>query len=194
MAKPVIFLHGGPGGNTSIDSTIFFNPAIYRVVLLDQRGAGKSTPVADLRENTSQHLVSDIEALRTHLNISKWHMVFGGSWGSTLSLLYAQTHPDVVGSLVLRGIFTVRKSEIDFTRGPDGAARLYPELYEEFLNHLPSKDRKDPYPAYHALLTSDDAKARLGAAKAYSKWELGISKLIPDPGDFGKLEDETWYV
>jgi proline iminopeptidase len=128
--KPVIFLHGGPGGQTSLPSTIFFDPAVYRVVLLDQRGSGKSEPAAELRENTSQHLVSDIEALRTHLGIEKWHMVFGGSWGSTLSLLYAQTHPERVGSLVIRGIFTVRESERMFTRGFDGTAHIYPELWE----------------------------------------------------------------
>ena len=112
--KPVIFLHGGPGGRTTPSNTLFFNPEIYHVVLLDQRGSGQSLPVAEIRENTSQHLVSDLEALRTHLGIQKWHMVFGGSWGSTLALLYAQTHPEAVGSLVIRGIFTVRKEEITF--------------------------------------------------------------------------------
>ena len=129
--KPVIFLHGGPGGGTSKENTKFFDPAIYRVVLLDQRGAGKSRPVAETRENTTQHLVADIETLREHLDISKWHMVFGGSWGSTLALAYAQTHPSAVGSLVLRGIFCGRKEETDFVNGPTGAAMLFPEEYDK---------------------------------------------------------------
>jgi proline iminopeptidase len=111
--KPVIYLHGGPGGHTTVANTIYFNPTHYRIVLLDQRGAGKSKPSGELRENTSQHLVADLEKLRVHLQIPVWHMVFGGSWGSALALLYAQTYPSVVGSLVLRGIFTVRKSELD---------------------------------------------------------------------------------
>ena len=135
--QPVIFLHGGPGGQTSYSNTIFFDPSFYRVVLLDQRGSGKSEPAAELRENTSQHLVSDLEQLRKHLGLEKWYMVFGGSWGSTLALLYAETHPEAVGSLVIRGIFTVRKEETMFTRGFDGAARLYPELWDEYISFLP---------------------------------------------------------
>lgn len=127
--KPVVYLHGGPGGRTSITDTIFFDPNVYRVILFDQRGSGKSLPVAELRENTSQDLVSDIEALREHLRIPKWHMVFGGSWGSTLALLYAQTHPNMVGSLVIRGIFTMRRSELLWTRGFHGAAYIFPEAF-----------------------------------------------------------------
>lgn len=119
---PVIFLHGGPGGYTQPSNTAFFDPSHYRVVLLDQRGSGKSEPAAELQENTSQHLVADIETLREHLGVEKWGMVFGGSWGSTLALLYAEMHPARVGSLVLRGIFTVRESERMFTRGFDGTA------------------------------------------------------------------------
>lgn len=167
--KPVVFLHGGPGGSTSKASTVFFDPAVYRVVLFDQRGAGKSLPVAELRENTSQLLVSDIEALREHLAITKWHMVFGGSWGSTLSLLYAQTHPEAVGSLVVRGIFTVRESEVQWTRTAGGAGTLFPEAHEEFMNFLPPAERKDPWPAYHKRLTSEDLETRLNASRAWSK-------------------------
>ena len=191
--KPVVFLHGGPGGHTSIANTIYFDPTMYRVILFDQRGSGKSEPVAELRENTSQHLVSDIEALREHLRIEKWAMVFGGSWGSTLALLYAETHPDRVSSLVLRGIFTMREEETSFTRGFNGSARLFPELFEEFVNYLPPEDRGDPYPAYHRLLTSEDYETRLGAARVWNKWELGISKLIPDESSFELLSDDTWY-
>ena len=191
--KPVVFLHGGPGGRTTQSNAMFFDPAFYRVVLFDQRGSGKSEPAAELRENTSQHLVSDIEVLRNHLGIDKW-MVFGGSWGSTLALLYAETHPEAVGSMVLRGVFTVRKEETMFTRGFDGTARLYPELWDEFINFLPQEDRGNPYPAYHRLLTSDDYATRLAASKMWNKWELGISKLIPDENTFELLEDDTWYV
>ena len=190
--KPVVFLHGGPGGQTSFSNTTFFDPSFYRVVLFDQRGSGKSEPAAELRENTSQHLVEDIEKLRTHLDIEKWFMVFGGSWGSTLALLYAQTYPEAVGSLVIRGIFTVRKEETMFTRGFDGAARIYPELWDEYINFLPPEDRSNPYPAYHRLLTSDDYTTRVAAAKAWNKWEVGISKLIPDEADFEQLKDDTW--
>lgn len=190
--KPVVFLHGGPGGQTSHSNTIFFDPSVYRVVLFDQRGSGKSEPAAELRENTSQHLVSDIEVLRNHLGIEKWHMVFGGSWGSTLALLYAETHPEAVGSLVIRGIFTVRKEETMFTRGFDGTARLFPELWDEYINFLSPEDRADPYPAYHRLLTSDDHTTRLAAARAWNKWELGISNLVPNETAFDILSDDTW--
>ena len=190
--KPVVFLHGGPGGQTTYSNTAFFDPTFYRVVLFDQRGSGKSEPAAELRENTSQDLVADIEKLREHLGIKKWFMVFGGSWGSTLALLYAQTHPESVGSLVLRGVFTVRKEETAFTRGFDGTARLYPELWDEYINFLPEEDRSHPYEAYHRLLTSDDYETRLGAARAWNKWELGISKLIQDESSFEQLKDDTW--
>jgi proline iminopeptidase len=189
----VIFLHGGPGGKTSIKNTTFFDPAIYRVVLLDQRGCGKSTPPADLRENTSHHLVSDVEELRKHLQISKWHMVFGGSWGSTLSLLYAQTHPDAVGSLVLRGIFTVRKSELDwFYKG--GIGQFFPEQYDEFINYLPEDKRGDSMSAYYALMTSEDPSTRLSAARVWSRMELSTSSLLIDEESFKNLEDDEWVL
>jgi proline iminopeptidase len=192
--KPAIFLHGGPGGQTSLSSTIFFDPAVYRVVLLDQRGAGKSEPAAELRENTSQHLVADIEALRSHLGIEKWHTVFGGSWGSTLSLLYAETHPERVGSLVLRGIFTVRESEKYFTRGFNGTAHIFPELFEEWVDFLPEEERKDPYQAYLKRLTSEDYETRVKAARAWNKWELGISRLLPYDDAFENLDDDRWNL
>lgn len=192
--KPVVFLHGGPGGSTSKASTVFFDPAVYRVVLFDQRGAGKSLPVAELRENTSQLLVSDIEALRKHLGIDKWHMVFGGSWGSTLALLYAQTHPEAVGSLVLRGIFTVRKSEIAWTRTADGAGALFPEAYDEFISHLPEPERVDIWAAFYKRLTSEDYITRVKAAQAWNKWEVGISYLVPEPNVLDSLSDDTWSL
>ena len=173
---------------------MFFDPAFYRVVLFDQRGSGKSEPVAELRENTSQHLVSDIETLRKHLGIEKWYMVFGGSWGSTLALLYAETHPEAVGSLVVRGITTFSEEEMLFGRGIEGTARnLYPDAWDENITFFPPEDREDPNAAYHRLLTSDDRATRLAAAKAWNKWELSISQLIPDENAFDLLEDETWY-
>jgi proline iminopeptidase len=189
----VIFLHGGPGGSTSIKSTAFFDPSVYRVVLLDQRGAGKSTPAAELRENTSQHLVSDIEVLRRHLDIPRWHMVFGGSWGSTLALLYAQTHPEAVGSLVLRGIFTVRKSELDWFY-KDGASHIFPDFHEAFINYLPEDDRKDPISAYYKLLTSDDYATRLAAAKAWSGYELATSTILINEESLRKVDDDVWAL
>ena len=192
--KPVVFLHGGPGGSTSKASTVFFDPDIYRVVLFDQRGAGQSLPAAELRENTSQHLVSDIEALRKHLGIDKWHMVFGGSWGSTLALLYAETHPEAVGSLVVRGIFTVRKFEVQWARTAGGAGVLFPELHDEFLNFLPAAEREDPWPSYYKRLTSDDYDTRFQASRAWNKWELGISHLVPGSDVYDILSDDTWCL
>lgn len=192
--KPVVFLHGGPGGSTSKASTVFFDPAVYRVVLFDQRGAGKSLPAAELRENTSQHLVSDIEALRRHLSIDKWHMVFGGSWGSTLALLYAQTHPEAVGSLVLRGIFTVRKSEVSWTRTAAGAGALFPEAHDEFIGFLLPEERDDPWPAFHKRLTSEDYDTRVKASRAWNKWELGISFLVSASDVYDVLGDDTWSL
>ncbi|KAF2430792.1 proline iminopeptidase [Tothia fuscella] len=190
--KPVIFLHGGPGGKTTPKNASFFDPAIYRVILLDQRGCGKSTPAADLRENTSHHLVSDVEVLRKHLKIEQW-MVFGGSWGSTLSLLYAQMHPQVVESLVLRGIFTVRRSELDwFYKG--GISQFRPQEYEAFINHLPEDQRDDPMSAYYKLMTSDDADTRLAAARAWSGMELCASNLYLDEEALKMLEDDVWVL
>lgn len=190
----VLYVHGGPGGHTSYGNTKFFNPAIYRVVLFDQRGAGKSTPAAEIRENTSQHLVSDIEVLRKHLHITKWHLVFGGSWGSTLSLLYAQAHPEMVGSLILRGIFAARKSELEFSRGPIGAANIFPEAYEAFLNYLPEKDQARPNEAYYDLLVSEDYETRLAAAREWNRWDLSIGTLRPEPEGFAQLEDDAWVL
>lgn len=197
----MIYLHGGPGGETSAGSTIYFDPAVYRIVLLDQRGAGKSLPPAELRNNTTWHLVADIEALREHLDIDKWHMAFGGSWGSTLALCYAQKHPERVGSLVLRGVFTVRRSELLWSRGEDGpAALLFPDLFEAFINHLPEDDRADPYAAYHRLLTTDasDEEARLkllAAGRAWNAFELATGRLNPKPESLDdQLEDERWLL
>ena len=156
--KPAVFLHGGPGGGTDPKMRTFFNPQVYRIVLFDQRGCGKSRPHANLVDNTTWHLVEDIERLREHLGIKRW-LVFGGSWGSTLALSYAQTHPDRVTELVLRGIFLLRKWEIDwFYQNPGGAAALYPDLWEQYVSAIPEAERSDMVRAYYKRLTSDDPR------------------------------------
>jgi len=176
--KPVIFLHGGPGAGCNAKSRRFFDPARYRIVLLDQRGSGRSTPVAELTDNTTWDLVADIERLRTQLGIARWQ-VFGGSWGSTLALAYAETHPDRVTELVLRGIFLLRRWEIEwfYQKGCDA---IYPDAWEPYLAAIPEAERGDLVAAYYRRLTSPDASARLAAAKAWSVWEGGTSYLLPN--------------
>ncbi|MBK8170752.1 MAG: prolyl aminopeptidase [Sandaracinaceae bacterium] len=176
--KPVVFVHGGPGGGTDPKHRCFFDPAHYRIVLFDQRGCGKSTPFASLEKNTTWDLVEDMERIRKHLGIEKWQ-VFGGSWGSTLALAYAQTHPQRVTELVLRGIFLLRKKEIDWFY-QDGASRMFPDAWEGFLEPIPVAERGDLLQAYHKRLTSEDELTRLTAAKAWSIWEGSTSTLYPD--------------
>jgi len=180
--KPVVFLHGGPGGATSPKNRRVFDPTAYRIVLLDQRGCGLSTPHvadgADLSVNTTQDLIADVEALREHLGIDRWQ-VFGGSWGSTLSLAYAQAHPKRVTELVLRGIFLLRRSEIDWYYN-GGAAHLFPELWEDFLAPVSIAERgEDLVEVYHRLLHSPETAER--AAIAWSSWEGATSSLLPRP-------------
>lgn len=177
--KPVLFLHGGPGGGTSRVHSRFWDPARHRVVLFDQRGCGKSTPHASLVDNTTWHLVSDIEALRKHLSIGRWQ-VFGGSWGSTLALAYAQRHPEVVSELVLRGIFLLRPRELHWFY-QEGAGRIFPDAWEHYIEPIPEAERGDLMAAYYKRLTSDDAATRLQAARAWSLWEAGTSTLRPSP-------------
>jgi len=177
--KPVVFLHGGPGGGTEGKHRRYFDPAVYRVVLFDQRGCGKSTPFASLEDNTTWHLVSDIEALRNHLGIEAW-MVFGGSWGSTLALAYAETHPSRVTELVLRGIFLLRKEEI-FWFYQQGASFLFPDAWEDFVEHIPVAERGDLLRAYYSRLTSGDPAVQVAAAKVWSVWEGSTSCLLPNP-------------
>ncbi len=176
---PVVFLHGGPGGGTEAKYRRFFDPERYRIVLFDQRGCGKSTPHASLVDNTTWDLVKDIEALRTHLGIEKW-VVFGGSWGSTLALSYAETHPSSVRALVLRGIFLLRKQEIDWFY-QRGCSAIFPDAWEHFLAPIPENERHDLLAAYHRRLTSDDPNVQLEAAKAWSIWEGSTSRLMVDP-------------
>jgi len=166
---PVVFVHGGPGAGCEDYHRRFFDPEVYRIILFDQRGAGKSIPHAELAGNTSQALVADMEAIREHLNIDKW-VLFGGSWGSTLALLYAETHPARVAGLILRGIFLCRKREIDWFY-QEGASRMFPDAWQEFSKPIPKDQRHDMVSAYYIRLTGDDELARMAAAKAWSVWE-----------------------
>jgi proline iminopeptidase len=187
--KPVVFLHGGPGGGTNAKCRRFFDPAVYRIVLFDQRGCGRSTPHAELTDNTTWHLVADIERLREHLGIAQWQ-VFGGSWGSTLSLAYAQTHPDKVTELVLRGIFMLRRAELEWFY-QRGCEALYPDAWEAYLAAIPEVERGDLMSAYHRRLTSADPQVRLNAARAWSVWEGATSFLYQDDAYIGSSgEDE----
>ena len=187
--KPVVFLHGGPGGGTNAKCRRFFDPAVYRIVLFDQRGCGKSTPHAELTDNTTWDLVADIERLREQLAIDRWQ-VFGGSWGSTLALAYAQTHPEKVTELVLRGIFMLRRWELEwfYQKGCDA---LYPDAWETYLNAIPEAEQGDLMSAYYRRLTGDDAQARSDAARAWSVWEGATSFLWQDTSHIASsAEDE----
>jgi proline iminopeptidase len=167
--RPILFLHGGPGSGTDSSQRCFFDPTAYRIILFDQRGCGKSRPHAELRENTTWDLVEDIEKLRKHLQISSW-VVFGGSWGSTLALAYAETNPSVVKGLILRGIFLCRPNELKwFYQG--GAGSVFPDEWEKFLALLPNDERKNPAKAYYKLLKSKDLQEQIKAARAWAGWE-----------------------
>ena len=192
QGKPVVFLHGGPGGGTDPRMRRFFDPEVYRIVLFDQRGCGKSTPHASLHENTTWHLVDDIEALREHLGIAAWQ-VFGGSWGATLALAYAQKHPARVTELVLRGIFMLRRSELEwFYQDSEGAAALFPDLWEQYLAPIPLDERYDLIRAYYRRLTSTDAAERNAAARAWSVWEGATSFLHLNPAYVSKFEESDY--
>ncbi|CAG7605259.1 prolyl aminopeptidase [Leucobacter soli] len=181
--KPVVFLHGGPGGGCTPDHRRYFDPQRYRIVLFDQRGCGRSTPHAgeagaDLSANTTWHLVADIERLREHLEIDRWQ-VFGGSWGSALALAYAETHPERVTELVLRGIFTLRASEIRWFY-QEGASELFPDLWEGYLAAIPEAERSDLVAAFHRRLFDADPAVHTPAAVAWTVWENSTIRLIPD--------------
>jgi proline iminopeptidase len=176
--KPVVFVHGGPGGGSDPKHRRFFDPKRYRIVLFDQRGCGRSTPHANLEDNTTWSLVADMEKLREKLAIDKWQ-VFGGSWGSTLALAYAETHPERVTELVLRGIFLLRRWELDwFYQG--GTSRMFPDAWAKYLEPIPEAERGDLMAAYHKRLTSPDPAVALAAARAWSIWEGSTSCLLPD--------------
>jgi proline iminopeptidase len=174
---PVVFLHGGPGGGLLSMYRQFFDPTAYHVILFDQRGSGKSTPAYELKENTTWDLVADIEKLREKFGIDKWY-VFGGSWGSTLSLAYAETHPDRVRGLALRGIFLTRRKELEWFY-QYGASEIFPDFWERFRDEIPEAERGDFMTAYYKRLTGDDEETQLSAARAWSVWEGSTSKLYP---------------
>jgi proline iminopeptidase len=190
--KPVVFLHGGPGGGIVPEYRRFFDPNAYRIVLFDQRGSGQSTPHASLEENTTWDLVSDIEKIREHLKIDRWQ-VFGGSWGSTLSLAYAQTHPDRATELVLRGIFLCRPKEIKWFY-QEGCSAIFPDMWEQYIQVIPEEERGDLLRAFHRRLISEDEAVRLEAARAWSIWEGSTSKLFTDPDLIEKCGDPTFAV
>ncbi|WP_167143508.1 prolyl aminopeptidase [Canibacter zhoujuaniae] len=196
--KPVVVLHGGPGGGCVPTMRRFFNPEKYRIVLFDQRGAGRSLPhasepEADLSTNTTWHLVADIERLREHLSIDKWQ-VFGGSWGSTLSLAYAETHPTRVTELVLRGIFTLRRSELEWFY-QEGASHLFPDVWEEYLAQIPEAERGDLIAAYNRRLFDPNPEVHVPAGVAWSVWETSTVKLFMDEADIAATrKDEKWSV
>ncbi|WP_088890789.1 prolyl aminopeptidase [Leptolyngbya ohadii] len=178
--KPIVFLHGGPGGGIDPFHRRFFDPQKWRVILFDQRGCGRSTPHAELRENTTWDLVSDIEKLRLHLGIDRW-VVFGGSWGSTLSLAYSQTHPEACKGLILRGIFLLRQKELLWFY-QEGASYFFPDAWENYLKPIPPAERHNLIAAYYQRLTCEDWQIRQEAARAWSVWEASTSKLLPDVG------------
>ncbi|MEM9567368.1 MAG: prolyl aminopeptidase [Cyanobacteria bacterium P01_E01_bin.34] len=177
--KPVVFLHGGPGGGSQPKYRQYFDPQLWRIVLFDQRGCGRSTPHAELEDNTTWTLVNDIEQLRQHLDIETW-TVFGGSWGSTLALTYAQAHPDRCAGLILRGIFMLRQQEIRWFY-QEGASNIYPDAWEDYLKPIPEAERHDLLSAYYKRLTDSDLQVRQEAARAWAIWEGRTSKLLPDP-------------
>jgi proline iminopeptidase len=188
--KPAIFVHGGPGGGSSPIHRRFWDPAVYRIVLFDQRGCGRSTPHAELRHNTTWHLVDDMERIRESLGIDRWQL-FGGSWGSTLSLAYAQEHPERVTEMVLRGIFLLRRREIQWYY-QEGASRIFPEAWREYLEPIPEEERQDLVSAYYRRLMSPDRTERIRAARAWSMWEGRTSRLVPDPELISRTSDETF--
>lgn len=177
--KPAVFLHGGPGSGSSPSHRRLFNPDVYDVMLFDQRGCGRSLPHADLNANTTWHLVEDIERLRKLAGVEKW-MVFGGSWGSSLGLAYAEKHPEHVSELILRGIYTVTKAEINWYY-QFGVSEMFPDKWEMFQAPIPEEERGDMVAAYHKRLTGDDPVAQLEAAKAWTIWEGETITLLPNP-------------
>ncbi|WCU87828.1 prolyl aminopeptidase [Pseudomonas aeruginosa] len=176
---PVVFVHGGPGSGCDALSRRFFDPNLYRIVTFDQRGCGRSTPHASLEKNSTWELVADMERLREHLGIEKW-VLFGGSWGSTLSLAYAQTHPERVHALILRGIFLCRPQDIHWFY-QEGASRLFPDYWEDYVAPIPPEERGDLLAAFHKRLTGSDQIAQMHAAKAWSTWEGRTATLRPNP-------------
>jgi proline iminopeptidase len=178
--KPALFLHGGPGVGILPDYRRFFDPQFYRVILPDQRGAARSTPFAELRENTTWDIVEDLEKLRKHLNVDRW-VVMGGSWGSTLGLSYAVTYPNSIAALILRGIFLARRFEEDWLFRAGGTSQIFPDEWEKFLDPIPEKERGNLVSAYYNILTGENEEEKLRAARAWTRWEASTMTLAPNP-------------
>lgn len=195
--KPVVCLHGGPGGSSSPLQRRLFDPAAYRIILFDQRGCGRSTPHvsapdADLTANTTWHLVADLELLREHLDVQRWQL-FGGSWGATLAMAYAQRYPERVTEIILRGVFLLRQVELDWAYG-GGAGMLFPEQWAKFVEPVPAGERDDLLAAYHRLVNDDDPDVRVRAAAAWSNWEGAIVSLRPNPNLTATYADPLFAV
>jgi len=185
---PLVFVHGGPGGGSLPHHRRYYNPSFWRIVLYDQRGAGRSTPVADIVDNTTAHLVADLERLREHLRIDRW-MLFGGSWGSTLALAYAEAHPERVLGLVLRGVFLATRAEIDWFM--HGMRHVYPEAWRAFAEFLPARERADLLHSYYARLTNPDPAVHMPAARAWDRYESACSTLIPRADGLARHDDDA---
>lgn len=183
---PVLFVHGGPGGACDASSRRFYDPAHYRIVTFDQRGCGRSTPHGSLEENTTQDLINDIEKIREYLEIEQF-VLFGGSWGSTLSLLYAQQYPQHVHAMVLRGIFLCRQADFDWLYKEGGVNRIFPDHWNDFIKAVPDSERDDLLTAYYARLTGEDELARMAAAKAWAAWEGSCATLRPSAETMAKF-------
>jgi proline iminopeptidase len=190
--KPALFVHGGPGAGAGSQSRRFFDPQAYRIIVFDQRGCGRSRPAASLEDNTTWHLVSDMEQLRTHLGIERW-LVFGGSWGSTLALAYAQTHPTRVSELVLRGIFLLRHWELQWFY-QQGASAIYPERYADYIAAIPVDERHDLVNAFYKRLVSNDYAQQLAAARAWAIWEAATSFLKPDDANINNWGEPDFAI
>ena len=192
LGKPAVFLHGGPGAGSDKRARQFFDPRHYRIVVFDQRGCGRSRPSASLIENTTWHLVADIERLRKHLNIERW-LVFGGSWGSTLALAYAEAHPERVSEIVLRGIFLLRYAEIRWFY-QHGASEVFPDAWEAYRDAIPLDERDDYLSAYHKRLTGTDQRVALTAARAWSVWEAACSFLLSNVDNIKKWGEDQFAL
>lgn len=189
---PVVYLHGGPGCGTSPTCRQYFDPEHYRIILFDQRGSGKSTPLACLKDNDTHHLIDDMEKIRELLHIDRW-LVFGGSWGSTLALYYAIAHPNRVKGLILRGIFLGRKEDVDWLY-QFGCSEIFPEAWEEFIRPIPKAERGDLVQAYYKRLTSKDEAVRLEAAKAWSRWEGSVITLLPSNDTLASFSEDHYAL
>ncbi len=190
--KPVVVLHGGPGGGIFPNLRRFHDPTHYRIILFDQRGCGASTPYACLEENTTQDLVADMERLRIHLGVERWQVV-GGSWGSTLALAYAEAYPSLVTELIVRGIFTVRQVEVDWLY-QHGASMLFPDFWEDYAKPIPEAERHDFVKAYHQRLTGRDEAAKIACARAWSQWEGATSSLLPNPSRVAEFGEDRFAI